>query len=335
MVQEVAEDIFLITEQGSYGAMKPPVNCYVIAGHNGLAYDGGYGNRKAVREFARQFRGIGRHCLGAGRPFSVTRILLSHAHPDHFSGLMALKRELGLSVLLTPEMYSILSSRSAYRRSYRFDEREIEKTRSAAVEWIKNRTVRPAVSRMYERLYGTKFIARPDVLVEPESVIEISGREWRILHSPGHSTDHISLYDPGRGILFAGDNVLRSVTTWLGPPKSDLAAYCASLKRIRDLPKLELILSAHGSPVTQPRERIDEILKWRGERTRQVLEIVRGAGARGVSLRGLLESLYEKESWFKYRIAEGWVMITLRHLEHEGLVSRAITGGVAVFSATR
>lgn len=332
-MEEVARDIYQITEKGAYGAMKPPVNCYVIAGENGLVYDAGYGNAGAVRSFVEQFRAIERRCLGKGIPFNVTRILPSHAHPDHFSGLAAISKTLGLSILLTPEMHAIIKSRNAYRHSYRFDERGHEKQHSAAAEWIKNRTVRPAVSRMYERLYGTKFIMRADELVDPETIIDIGGREWRILHSPGHSSDHITLYDPERGILFAGDNILRSITTWLGPPKSDLSAYCSSLKRILELPKLELILSSHGSPITHPRERIREILEWREERTRQVLDIVRREGRNGITLRNLLRFLYEKESWVKYRIAEGWVMVTLDHLEKQGLVTRMMTGGAAVYSA--
>jgi glyoxylase-like metal-dependent hydrolase (beta-lactamase superfamily II) len=332
-MEEVAKDIFLITEKGSYGAMKPPVNCYVIAGDDGLAYDAGYGNAQAVRDYVKQFRAIERRCTGMQGGFNVRRILPSHAHPDHFSGLMPLKKELGLSILLTPEMHAIIRSRKAYRESYRFEEGGIDKKRSAAVEWIRNRTVRPAVSNMYEHLYGTEFIPGPDEIIEPESGIMINGREWRVLHSPGHSSDHITLYDPERGILFAGDNILRSITTWLGPPKSDLSAYCASLRRIMELPKLELILSAHGSPITGPRERVREILEWREERTRQVLEILRRESPRALTIRGLLGFLYEKESWFKYRIAEGWVMVTLDHLVREGLVTKSSSAGRAVFTA--
>ncbi len=329
---EVFPGIFQVTEGASRGVMRPPVNIFIITGPEGLVFDGGYGTRKDVQYFTEKFREVQKECLARGVPFNVTRIMPSHAHPDHFSGLVSLRKKLGLSIILTKSMHDILASREAYRSSYNVEGHIPSKIRNPVVERVSKATLGRIWSFFYEKAYGTDFIPDPDRIIDNQGYIDINGRPWRIIHSPGHSEDHISLYNPGTGVLFAGDNILRSVTTWLGPPKSDLEAYIASLKYIRDLPGLSLILGAHGSPIVNPRERIGEILQWRDERTRQVLDLIRTCGASGVTLREMLDRLYQKKSWFTYRIAEGWILVTLEYLEKQGLVTHRIAGRKVLFT---
>ena len=42
--------------------------------------------------------------------------------------------------------------------------------------------------------------------------IQLAGREWLAIHTPGHTLDHLCLYDPEHGILLSGDHVLPSIT---------------------------------------------------------------------------------------------------------------------------
>ena len=48
-MREVYSNIFLIKEKGSFGAIKPPENIYVLAGSDGIIYDAGYGTKRAVK----------------------------------------------------------------------------------------------------------------------------------------------------------------------------------------------------------------------------------------------------------------------------------------------
>jgi glyoxylase-like metal-dependent hydrolase (beta-lactamase superfamily II) len=323
-MEEVAPEIFRITEKGFLGAIRPPVNIYVLAGADGLIFDAGYGNRKDIRFFIKEFTKIQHVTEKRGIAFAVRRILPSHAHPDHFSGLAALRKALGLSVVLTRSTARIISSRDVYRASYNIESGIPTTVENTFLRTIKQKTISRGISFLYERLFGTEFLPDPDAIIDDNSDISINGQIWRIIHSPGHSVDHISLYNPNSGILFAGDNILRSITTWLGPPKSDLSAYIDSLEMLRALPNLKLILSAHGSAITTPQERISELIQWRHERTSHVLDLVRKGGDKGITLRDMLEALYEKESWIKHRMAEGWVIVTLEYLEKEKLVRHDI-----------
>ena len=139
----------------------------------------------------------------------------------------------------------------------------------------------------------------------------INGSEWRIFHSPGHSDDHITLYNPETGVLLGGDNILRSKFTWLGPPRSDIDLYLDSLKSIMNLPDLKVILSAHGSVITEPAERIREIIQYWENRIRQVRECVSGAGDKGISLREIISKLYPGSGRVKHEFVRGWILLVL------------------------
>ncbi|HOT46945.1 MAG TPA: MBL fold metallo-hydrolase [Spirochaetota bacterium] len=324
-LQEIQPGIFLVTERGGWGPMRPPMNLYVLTGEDGLLYEAGYGTRGSVRYLAREIRRIEAHCRDRGEPCSIRRVLPSHAHPDHFSGLAALRYRLGLRILLTRPMLETIGSRERYRASYRTERGD----RNALVRFIAACVVDPAASWFYEKLYGTRFVDDPDEIIGDSGVMAIGGRAWRLVATPGHSPDHLSLYDEGSGILLGGDNVLRSVTTWLGPPKSDLKIYIQTLERIRALPNLRLILGAHGSPVENPRERVAEIIEWRRQRLEHVHQAVKKSGGAGISKAGVVRDIYRGEGAVKRYMADGWVDLSLAYLLEEGRIREVSPGRYA------
>jgi len=84
---------------------------------------------------------------------------------------------------------------------------------------------------------------------------------------------------------------------------------------MRDIP-------AHGSPVTAPKDRTAAILSWRKKRVNDVMDVISAAGKDGVSLKGILFSLYPDESKVKHDFARGWVELTLEKLVSQGLILR-------------
>ncbi len=321
-MKEMYPGIFLVTERGGWGPMRPPMNIYVLTGDQGLVYDAGYGTGESVRCLTGEIRSIEGLCRVRGEACSIARVLPSHAHPDHFSGLGALRDGLGLKILLTQKMADTIGSREAYRESYRIE----RKQRNTLARIAGERVIGPIVSRFYEALYGTRFIGDPDEIIDENAALDIGGRKWRLIPSPGHSPDHISLYNEESGILLGGDNVLRSVTTWLGPPKSNLDDYIHTLETIRDLPRLRVILGSHGSAVDNPRERVDEIIRWRRRRLDHVLEAVRNGGPAGITKEEALRSIYRGEGMLKRFMADGWVDLSLRSLADDGRI-REISPG--------
>ncbi len=321
-LHEVYPGIFRITERGLLGMLKPPVNIYVITGKNGLVYDAGYGDSISIKKFLKAFREINRICRERGSENHIDRILLSHAHADHFSGLRKLRKRLGLRVIISHEMKKIISSSRVYRKSYAPAERKSRRNPAGYLSDFLKVFVQKFEFLIYALYWGVSFMDDPDILIESETTIEINDEEWVIFNSPGHSGEHITLYNMKKGILFSGDNVMNSINVWLGPPKSDLDMYEDSLKRMLNLKGLKLILPAHGSPILKPYDRLKEIIEWRRKRTDDILEILKNSIPAGISIVEILEKLYPSDSRMKREFASGWVELTLQKLEKEKKIIR-------------
>jgi len=320
MVKEVYPGIFMITERGITDALKPPVNLYVIAGSDGLLFDGGYGNKGCIRQFSRGLKEINRICRERGIENRITRVLLSHAHADHFSGLTRLRKRYSLDIVLTEKMRRILYDSRTYRESFAVERKKEKNGFSGLLSSAARKLTSAFEFFIYSIYWGIDYIRSPDIIIEENTKISVNGVELDIFHSPGHSDDHITMYNREKGVLFSGDNIMRSINVWLGPPRSDLDSYESSLEKILSLDKLELILASHGSPVTEPRNRASEIISWRKKRVNDVLTIVESAGKSGITLKEILSSLYPGEGRVKHDFARGWVELTLEKLSCEGLV---------------
>ncbi len=78
------------------------------------------------------------------------------------------------------------------------------------------------------------FKYRVNGWVADGGVIDLGGRTVRLLSTPGHTPDSVSLVDGDGGRLFTGDLVNR-VITLVGVPGSDIKALAASLLRLLKL----------------------------------------------------------------------------------------------------
>ena len=248
----------------------------------------------------------------------------SHAHPDHFSGLKALKEKLDLQIVTTRKTAEIIKNEENFIESFESDpEQDLLSIRNLKRR-IKDRIQRSFYRFMYYRLYGLEFVEEPDEIIKENTMISINGEDWTIFPSPGHSPDHISLYHEEKGILFSGDNILRTITTWLGPPNSNIKDYVDSIKKIQDLPRLEQIFPSHGSPIQDPQQRIDQILHHRNQRKAQVLDIVNNHYNDGISASGVVDALYPGAKKVMQNTARGWVCLTLKELEDQGIIERSV-----------
>jgi glyoxylase-like metal-dependent hydrolase (beta-lactamase superfamily II) len=325
-MREVYPGIFLIKEKGRFGAIKPPENIYVLAGSDGIIYDAGYGTKRAVKKLIKELNEIENCYNKQDKEFRITRVLVSHCHPDHFSGLKRIRKALAIKIVLTKSSQEIIKDKKSFIRTFEIDAYEdYLRIRKKSTRKIIN-FLRNVGSRLfYQRIFGASYIDDPEEIIENNTEIMINGELWKIFLSPGHAIDHISLYNEDKGILFSGDNILRSITTWLGPPNSDVGEYIKTIKKIQKLPNLKLILSAHGSPIENPKERIAEILTHRKEREKQVLDIIYNNLEKGISPKEIIRAIYPNNSRFLHQIARGWVVLTLKELEKKNLIRRIDT----------
>lgn len=90
-------------------------------------------------------------------------------------------------------------------------------------------------------------------LLDEGDVIELGGRSFRILHLPGHSPGSIGLFDEFTGTLFSGDAIHGGLLVD-DMPDSDRTAYCATMRRLIDLP-VGIAHGGHGDSVDGSRMR--------------------------------------------------------------------------------
>jgi glyoxylase-like metal-dependent hydrolase (beta-lactamase superfamily II) len=115
----------------------------------------------------------------------------------------------------------------------------------------------------------------------PGDVVVAAGCELRVLGTPGHSADSLSLLLEADGALLTGDTVLGRGTTVIGPDGS-LADYLRTLDELRSLAQaagLRVLLPGHGPVLSDPAGVLDYYIAHRLERLDQVRAAL-AAGAR-------------------------------------------------------
>ncbi|MEQ3626432.1 MAG: MBL fold metallo-hydrolase [Celeribacter sp.] len=109
---------------------------------------------------------------------------------------------------------------------------------------------------------------RPDVLLRDGEVLAMGDWSLTVLHTPGHTADHLSLQSGDR--VLCGDIVMGWASTLISPPDGDLTSYRNSCARLRAA-RPALLLPGHGAPVNTPAARIDDLLAHRDHREAQIL----------------------------------------------------------------
>jgi len=112
-------------------------------------------------------------------------------------------------------------------------------------------------------------------------VVSAAGLDLRVVATPGHTSDSISFALEADHALLTGDMILGRGTTVVAHPDGELAAYLASLERIRGLTgggQVTSILPGHGPVVPDAAAMVEFYRVHRAERLEQV-RTARAAGA--------------------------------------------------------
>lgn len=111
---------------------------------------------------------------------------------------------------------------------------------------------------------------------EPEHVLEdgerivVGDSTLRVLHTPGHQSNHVCLLLEEDRLLFTGDHIMNGSTVVISPPDGDMHAYMLALERLREEP-VDYILPAHGHVLGSPVQAIDALIRHRLGRERKVI----------------------------------------------------------------
>jgi glyoxylase-like metal-dependent hydrolase (beta-lactamase superfamily II) len=130
------------------------------------------------------------------------------------------------------------------------------------------------------RALDPAYCHRGDPVADGE-VLDVDGLELRVLTTPGHTADSISLVLPAQKALLSGDMVLGRGTTVVAHPDGQLAPYFDSIQKMRALVaagEVETIWPAHGPVLDDAGAVLDHYLVHRRERLAQVETALRELG---------------------------------------------------------
>jgi glyoxylase-like metal-dependent hydrolase (beta-lactamase superfamily II) len=114
-----------------------------------------------------------------------------------------------------------------------------------------------------------------------------------VLHTPGHSPNHLCFLLEEERVLFTGDTVLDGMYSVVSPGRGgDMAEYVKTLERLKRL-RLSRIAPGHGDVIEEPKVRLDDYLSHRKQREQQVLRVLKKRGE--AKVREIVGDLYGKD----------------------------------------
>lgn len=157
---------------------------------------------------------------------------------------------------------------------------------------------------------------RPDRILADGESLDIGGERLTAFATPGHTSNHLCF--AWRGALFTGDHVMGWSTTVVVPPDGDMAAYMASLDKLRQRDD-RIYYPAHGAPVTNPQQYVRHLMGHRMHRERQILKLIADQQR---AIPDIVANAYPGLDPRLTAAAGGSVLAHLLDLERRGLVER-------------
>jgi glyoxylase-like metal-dependent hydrolase (beta-lactamase superfamily II) len=176
-------------------------------------------------------------------PQSLALVVNSHYHGDHAGGNHELQARYGLRVAAHSHEGRLVNRRDP---------------NACTGDWLGF----PCQSYRVDRLLG-----------EGE-VLSAGGGEWLVLHTPGHTLGHISLWQAEARLLLAGDACHADDVPWINVYREGAAALDMAIASIERLIGLgpRWMLSGHGAPTADPLPALESararLERWREDPSR-------------------------------------------------------------------
>ena len=262
----------------------------------------------------------------------ITRVIVTHFHPDHLGLAGWLIERFGVSLWMSREEW-------LFARMLTSDIRDVPPPEAFAywrgAGWSEERISAEAQKGWGRFAAVVSPIPLSFVRIKDGDTIRIGSRDWRIVVGSGHSPEHACLVDDAGGIMIAGDQVLPRITSnvslSLSEPEGDpLGDWLASIEKLKGLSDELFILPSHGDPFTGLHARLDALASGHSERL-DALHAHLGTPRRAVDCFSILFGRKFDDSLMG--LATGETIAHLRRLDVEGRAQPRLDQVVAWLSA--
>lgn len=183
-----------------------------------------------------------------GRP--ITRVIITHAHPDHVGIAGSICRRFGATLHMTLAEW-------LYWRMRHLE--CLVGTTPESLGWFLGHGVEASAAATMAGEQETYTAHHRDPApstfhrIVDGDVLTIGGRRWTAMTAGGHAPEHLSLYCAAESVLIAGDQILGRISPLIGvfpqqPEEDPLTQYLHSLGRFGALAADALVLPSHGVP---------------------------------------------------------------------------------------
>ncbi|MGH8297676.1 MAG: MBL fold metallo-hydrolase [Steroidobacteraceae bacterium] len=153
-----------------------------------------------------------------------------------------------------------------------------------------------------------------------------AGATLRVIHTPGHASNHLCFLLEEEHILFTGDHIIQGSTVVIDPPDGDMAAYIGSLESLLREP-LDYLAPGHGTLIPDPHAAIQALIQHRLGREAKVLAALAPAEPAGIPF--LVRRVYDDVPPQLHPLAERSLLAHLLKLEAEGRARRVADSWIA------
>jgi len=195
----------------------PSANTILVRGKQAMLVDSGFGSDLPATE--KWLREVGT------APSELGLVLNTHYHSDHVGGNFGLQQRYNLPIAAHRWEASMVNSRNREVGSANYLDQPIEPY-------------------------------RVDRLLNDGDEIDTGDVTLQIIHTPGHTSGHICLYEPSEGVLICGDVLQSNDVGWINIFREGAGALQQAMDSVSKLQQLPLrqIIPGHGPTINNPAE---------------------------------------------------------------------------------
>ncbi|MFF2887193.1 MBL fold metallo-hydrolase [Paenibacillus sp. NPDC057967] len=288
------------------------VNSYIIPEREGVTViDPGLGTPEAKKLWESTLAETG---LGWN---DITRIILTHQHPDHYGLAGYMQERAGAPVYMSERSHAY--AQRLWGEGSRFPGalREL---------YIRHGMPGEIMDRIEHNLDGFIELVSPQPQVQYISAgqrLQLGEWEWELIDAPGHAYGALCFYQPGIRWMICGDQVLPHITPNVsvvpGEELDPLEAFLDSLKGLKSY-DVAFALPGHRDPFTDFGGRIEELIGHHARRLDRMAELLKEEPCTAFALCETLFGARLRDNPHNLRFAMSETLAHLYYLEREGRI---------------